>query len=591
MSVIRVLSAEVANRIAAGEVVERPASVLKELVENALDAGARHIEVELEGGGIKLLRVTDDGCGMNAEDLALCVLPHATSKICDVDDLFRVASFGFRGEALPSIAAVSEVDIVSRVRESPVALGLRVRSGRIEGPMPASGAPGTSVCVRGLFAEVPARLRFLKQERSELAQCVDTLVRLMLPDNSVSARMVHEGRTVLEIPAALDRRQRIAALLGDELAQGLLEVHGGESGLALEAWIGPCSLVRRTSQEQHVFLNGRCIRDKNIAFAIKDAYRELIMPKEHPVAVLFISMDPAQVDVNVHPQKSEVRFRNRDAVVGLVRSVLRRRLLAEPGERRLQMPAAEAVREIAALQSDWGGVLSAPALAASAASPAQIHAKAGHRCNTLARLPAHSGPDLPSIVRDGPLHFMQVHRAWIVVESSNGLTIVDQHALHERWLYEELLQRFEAADVESQALLVPEQVQRTSQEVALLLEHQPLLARLGLHIEPFGTSTILVRALPLALRRVGAAELIDEALRVLADEGGGSSASVLVSALAADLACRAAVRFGDRLPDEEVAALLQWWQRNPLLRNCPHGRPVAAGISLQELEYQFLRKK
>ena len=586
MSVIHVLSQEVANRIAAGEVVERPASVLKELVENALDAGARHLEVELEGGGVKLLRVTDDGCGMSADDLRLCILPHATSKISDVDDLFRVASFGFRGEALPSIAAVSDVSITTRPRDGGEALELRVRAGKAEGPMPASGAVGTSVCVRGLFSELPARLRFLKQERTELAQCVEVLTRLLLTESGISARMTHEGRTVLEVRAASDRRQRIAALLGDDIAARLLEVHAGGPGLSLEAWIGPCDLVRRTAEQQHVFLNGRCIRDRSVSFAIKDAWRGLIMPKEHPVALLFIAMDPAQVDVNVHPQKSEVRFRNRDALVGMIRASLRQRLLGEPGPRRLHFPAA--VQESMAFAAAPSHDIVRERV--SLPPPVALR-RTGHRCSSLAYMPDAGASNLPGVSGSGPLRFLQVHRAWIVVESNEGLSIVDQHALHERWLYEELLQRFERAECESQALLVPEQVRRTPAEAALLLEHAELLARFGLVIEAFGTTTLLVRAVPAALRKANPTELLDEALQVLADGEGTAGSSTFVAALAADIACHAAVRFGDRLPDAEVAELLRWWQQNPLLRNCPHGRPVAATISLQELELQFLRKK
>jgi DNA mismatch repair protein MutL len=613
VGVIRRLSETVANRIAAGEVIERPASILKELLENALDAGARHVEVRLDGGGIRSLAVRDDGVGMDEEDLSLCVLPHATSKISSVEDLFRIASFGFRGEALPSIASVTDLSIVSRRKDAVHASELRVSYGRIQPLAPAAGPVGTTVTCRGLFAEVPARLKFLRQERTELAQCTDSLTNILLGEPELAAKLYHEDRLVLEVPAGESRAERIALLLGEPIAKRLLHCRGGTPELSFEAWIGPPDLVKHNSDYQHVFLNGRMIRDRSLAFAIKDAWRGLIMPKEHPVAVLFVEIDPAQVDVNVHPRKLEVRFRDRDAVVGLVRTGLRARLDAHAAPRALRMPQRSedtvATAECKATPfpgAESGRVFQTPSIYAprdessacaparempserAAAAPAQTARKqsVGHRCGALR--PSASGPAL--FRAQGNLQIMQAHAAWILVESEEGITILDQHALHERRLYEEILERFRRAEPESQTLLVPETIDLSAAEQASLLSAEHDLAALGLVVEPFGRTSVVIRAVPLALAGHSGADLVDEVLASLADERELSGLQP-VEKLAANMACRAAVRFGDRLPESELKALVEWWRAHPLLRNCPHGRPVAAVLTLADLELQFLRKK
>ncbi|MAG59057.1 MAG: DNA mismatch repair protein MutL, partial [Planctomycetes bacterium] len=327
-SLIKVLSEAVANRIAAGEVVERPASVVKELIENALDAGARRLEIDLEEGGVRLVRVQDDGLGMGSDDLERCILSHATSKIGDVGDLFRIASFGFRGEALPSIASVSETMILSRRPEDDIGARLLCKGGETEGPIPAGGPVGTTVEVRHLFFNVPARRKFMKRERTELSHCLETVTRLLLPEPDVAVRVNHNRKKVLEIGPDADLRGRVRTFFGKKIAAALLHVRGGGGDLRLEALVGPPSLVRTTSRQQYLFLNGRFIKDRSLVFAAKDAYRGLIMPKDHPVLFLLIDIDPAAVDVNVHPTKTEVRFRDKDRVFALVRAAIRTELLA-----------------------------------------------------------------------------------------------------------------------------------------------------------------------------------------------------------------------------------------------------------------------
>ncbi len=611
MGVIRRLSEAVANRIAAGEVVERPASILKDLVENAIDASATHIEVHIEGGGLRLLSVSDDGTGMEASDLALSVQPHATSKISAVEDLFRIASYGFRGEALPSIAAVADLTVTTRRKSDAHASELRVRYGRAEAIAPAGAATGTTVTARGLFAELPARLKFLRQERTELAHCVDTLTELLLAEADLGARLFHEERLLLDVPAGEGRAQRIASLLGEKVAARLLHCRREQGSLTLEAFIGAPDFVKHNAEHQHVFLNGRVIRDRSLAFAIKDAWRGLIMPKEHPVALLFLGMDPATVDVNVHPRKLEVRFRDRDAVVGFVRSRLRARLDEHAAPRALRLPeGATAIpsagqrhqeprfSELVAERCD-DSVPAWPSVPASTSRPDALSAVpraaapstrrregAGQHCGALR--PAARGAALFADAGSG--RFLQAHAAWILLESEDGITILDQHALHERRLYEEILERFRRAEPESQTLLIPESVELSATEAARLLAAEQELAGLGLLVEAFGRTSVVVRSVPLALARASAADLVEEVL-VSLDEDRCDGPLRLVEKLAANLACRAAVRFGDRLPDEELRALISWWRAHPLLRNCPHGRPVAAVLTHADLELQFLRKK
>ncbi len=622
---IRVLPEEIANRIAAGEVVERPASVVKELVENALDADARHIEIELEGGGTRLVRVRDDGHGMAAEDLALCVQSHATSKIAAVEDLFRVASFGFRGEALPSIASVSELTMLSRQAQDEVGARLRSRGGDVEGPTPAGGPVGTTVEVRNLFFNVPARRKFLKAERTELGHALEAVTRLLLPEPEVGARIIHNGKKVLEVAPDDDLRGRIGALFGRRVAEPLLECDTRSGDLRLRALFGPPSQVRGNSRHQYLFLNGRYIKDRSLGFALKEAYRGLIMPKDHPVAFLFIDMNPAEVDVNVHPTKTEVRFRDRDRLFGLVRGGLRSRLSESGEDRPLRMSApsvspsvaradmlqtleqelfsgaeasaeaeggAAAVRPAPADRAAAAAVPSASSSPPAAAFTARAEGAAEDTVNNPCRSHGRVRP-VPVAEADAGQsgRFLQIHRSYIVVESPEGLRIVDQHALHERRLYEELLQRLETAEGEDQRLLVPEVVDLGAADQAVLLDRLEDLAALGIELEAFGGNSVCLRSVPMVLSKAGAEQLVLGLVSTLRDEKRRLDRRSLCAEVAANLACRAAVKFNDSLPDEEIAALLAWAAAHPEARNCPHGRPVSVSVDLRELENQFQRKK
>jgi DNA mismatch repair protein MutL len=654
--VIRVLPVEVANRIAAGEVVDRPAGVVKELVENALDAGARDIRVDLEDGGVKLVRVADDGVGMSAEDLARAVLPHATSKIADVDDLFRVATYGFRGEALPSIGAVARLEITTRAAGA--ALGSRlIVDGGVAGPVePCGAAYGTVVEVRNLFQHVPARRAFLKQERAEATQAAETLVRLARPDPEWSLRYTHQGRVSFEAPAVRDRRSRLAALFGDEFAARLLEAEGERGGARLHALFGPPDLVRPTASRQYVFLNRRWIRDRRLSHAIQEAYRGLVMPKDYPAAFLFLEVDPAAVDVNVHPTKAEVRFRDPDPLHALVVRTLRTCLDAAPGGRPLRLgpseatlsgDAASAFGGYAASKSDGAALLARDAAnaplggradVAQAEAPTGVPSGAPGAVRGVApsaerfvggggggvevggglatgRVPPTGPPGEDVVVAPGLFdrveprkdrlggaerslypdgvprepRFLQVHRSYVVVECDEGVRIVDQHALHERKLFDELRARMAAGEAEDQLLLVPATFYPGPAERSRLLDHADDFARLGLRLEAFGPKGVALRSVPAVLKRARPEELCATALE-LVREGVGRRDALLDDAVAT-FACKAAVKFHDALPPEEIRALLAYEEAHPEARNCPHGRNTALVLSLRDLENRFQRKK
>ncbi len=593
---IRVLPPEIANRIAAGEVIERPASVVKELVENSLDAGARRIRVEIEDGGGKLIRVTDDGVGMAADDLGRCILPHATSKISDVSDLFRVTTLGFRGEALPSIGSVARLTITSRPKSAPIGARIVVDGGRAQAVEPAGAPLGTCVEVANLFFNVPARKQFLKQDRAEVAQVIEVLTRLALPDPAWTLELVNNGRRSVSATEVTDRRERIASFFGEDVAARLLgcEAHRGDAHLV--GFISPVDLVRPTARQQYLFLNGRAIRDRKLSYAITEAYRGLIMPKDHPIAFLFLTVDPGEVDVNVHPAKAEVRFRDADKLFGLVTGALRRALDGAAGSHGVRLRESAAATDAGApmvaregatqMSSAWSSetplvrpFASLPRRAPADAAPVEaLPVRTPQLFHGIAPEPAPSG------------RFLQVHRSYVVVEVGDGIRIFDQHALHERKLFDELLERFRASDGEDQLLLVPHVVDVSAADRERILPWAADLARLGLRIEAFGTSAIALRSVPAALRRVDPARAIEAALEVLTS-GATVDRDALLHDVIATVACKAAVKFSDALPDAEVRALIAYEREHPEARNCPHGRNTSLLLSLKDLETQFQRKK
>jgi DNA mismatch repair protein MutL len=576
----------VRNKIAAGEVIERPASVVKELVENALDAGASEIEVELEEGGAKLVRVSDNGSGMGPEDLALAFLPHTTSKLRDVGDLDHIASLGFRGEALASIGSVSRAHIVSRLAGEPTGHEIFNEGGRIRGPLEAGARKGTSVEVRDLFYNTPARRRFLKRPATELARSVDLLQRLALAHQGVGFVLSHDGRRVFDVERGMDLRARIRRAFGADTADALLAVEAQHGSTRLTGFLLPPRLARRDTQRQMWFLNGRVLRDRLLARALKEAYHGTLLEGRAPVAFLQLVLDPAAVDVNVHPAKAEVRFRDERSLMGFLvaslRAVVRGADLATPGARLLERAGrrlgAGSPRE---LSGDLGRaprvlIPRAPELAA-------------------AELPAPGRPAdaaepeawaQPAVLRD----VLRVADTYLVRATAEGLEILDQHALHERVTFERLLAELASGGIEVQRLLLPELVELTREELALVAERAHLLAEVGLIVEPFGPTTAAVHGMPARLRHPDAEELLNAVLAALESGDGVPSAARLLEDTLASRACRSSVMAGDALSDSEIQALLQRAAAIPHDQTCPHGRPTRVRFTLADLERAFGRR-
>jgi DNA mismatch repair protein MutL len=573
MTRIKKLPPRLIDKIAAGEVVEGPASIVKELVENSLDAGAKRIEVTLEGGGTRRIRITDDGHGIAAEELRLAVTSHATSKIRSAEDLFRIASLGFRGEALASIASVSHLRLSSRPEGEPGA-ELRVDGGRI-GRAKGVGLPrGTTIEVGDLFYNVPARREFLRTQRGELRKVVTEIKQQALCRPEVHFRVVHEGKTVLEAPHAEEPRERIAQLLGRELAEDLGALPRVErEGITLRGYFSPCDRSRGDSRQQLFFLNERCVRDVTLLSAVKQAYANLLPPRRHPIVLLWLEVDPGAVDVNVHPRKSEVRFRADRLVFSMVVRALQ-----------------DAIRERGLV-----GDLRLPRYAGSAPPLAPVPgASVGPPISgeplTLPFLQRATGEE--GLVGPAPLptgRFFQLHRRYLVEQCETGLRLVDPHALHERILYQEIVERFRSEPLESQRFLFPLVVEAGPEERIALAERAETLAQLGFRIEPFQEDSLAVHAAPRLLKAGRVVAVVGDLLRDL-PTCEGAPGEDLVHELAAHLACRSAVRFGDTLSDAQIEELLRRRAEIPNGHCCPHGRPTALALSLDELDHRFGRQ-
>jgi len=607
------LDASLVNKIAAGEVIERPASVVKELLENAIDAGAGSIEVELVDGGATLIRVSDDGSGMPADELPLAIAPHATSKIASADDLFRVATFGFRGEALASIAAVSQVRLVSRPADLPAGAEIRASDGELEGPRPAAAPPGTTIEVRNLFFNVPARRKFLRQTGTETGHVTEQIARVALAHPHIAFRQVHQGREMRNLPATSDRRERIADFYGPELAADLFVVRRQERGLTIEGLIAPPAAARATSKWQYVMLNGRFINDRAINYAIREAYRGLVEPSRSPVVFLFLTIDPSAYDVNVHPTKIEVRWREAGLVQSQVLAILRETLLSRDLTPRMSVPSAaiaatddpdRAMRVRAAI-ADF--LRSAPPAQRTMEYPAPPRAVAP-RIDRLDEPAAQAEPPRPApqpgvgeaaaenseqraaTPSDStPTRALQVHNTYLVVESAEGVIIVDQHALHERVLYEQLRARILSGPLEAQRLLLPETLDVSAAQKSAAEQHTDLLARVGIEFSSFGPNSLAVQAFPSFMGNVDVRSFARDLLDRLAEAGHTESEETLVHRVLDMMACKAAVKAGDPLAADEIDALLA--QRHLIDRssNCPHGRPTSLSLSLRDLERQFKR--
>ena len=590
MGRIHQLPMSVVNRIAAGEVVERPASVVKELLENALDAGPTRIDVALEQGGIGLVRVVDDGGGIEADDLPLAVTAHATSKLRVAEDLERIGTLGFRGEALASIAEVSRLVIRSRTPDGTGAT-ITVDGGRADDLKPDGCAVGTTVEVHQLFGNVPARRAFLRAPQTEWSHASEAFVRTALAHPAVAFSLTHNGRRVHDLAATGSWRDRIAGLFGAEVAGRLIEVEADDGEVSVHGYVGRPEDDLASGRLQHLFVGGRPFRDRSILHAVQEAYRGMLLSGRQPIAFLAFDLPPDAVDVNVHPAKMEVRFREPSRLYRLVLAALRSKFLAANVTTRLEppRPAVAAVPEFERFAP--AGTIAAPAAsrmlwseppAAAMTSPARSAATtpsaAPWEADEAARTPA--AEELA----------VQMHDRYIVVETPAGIEVIDQHALHERLLYEKFKAAVEADGLDVQPLLVPERLDLAPVELELVGEHAATLERAGMKIEPFGGTTVIVTSKPALAGDTPAAEIVREVLdRLAATAASGAGTAMLVDEVLHGLACKAAIKAGDRLSQPEVDALVRERRVVEESHHCPHGRPTSLTLSRQDLDRQFRR--
>jgi DNA mismatch repair protein MutL len=588
---IRVLPEQLIHQIAAGEVVERPASVIKELVENSLDAGARSIEIEIEGGGATLCRVRDDGVGVAADELALALARHATSKLSRVEDLESVRTLGFRGEALPSIASVSRMKIVSRTVDAPVASAVAAVDGELSGPAPQPHPPGTTVEVRDLFFNVPARRKFLRSERTELAQIERLVERLALSRFDVGFRLQSARRTLADFPPARDERgadARVAAVLGDEFIAHALKLDHEGSGLRLRGWFCMPTYARSQADQQHFYLNGRPLRDKLVASAVRLAYRDVLYHGRQPAYVLYLEMDPARVDVNAHPQKLEVRFREPRFVHDFLFRTLER-ALAETRPAHTAANAIPAARfSLADGAVDRGPRTSALALytALGAGVRDDPDVTSGAAAEAQGAMPAASGP----AQGEHPLGFAiaQLHGIYILAQAQGGLVLVDMHAAHERTTYERLKRALASQRIAAQPLLVPVALNVSAAEADEAESHATLFDDIGIELSRSGPAQLLVRSVPALLASVDPAALVRDMLADLLAQGSGGALQPLERALGT-MACHQAVRANRRLTVPEMNALLREMETTLRSDQCVHGRPTWSFVGMDDLDRLFLR--
>jgi DNA mismatch repair protein MutL len=590
---IRVLPEQLVHQIAAGEVVERPASVIKELVENSLDAGATAIDIEVEQGGAELCRVRDDGAGIAAGELLLALARHATSKIGSIDDLESVRTLGFRGEALPSIASVSRMRMISRPRAAAAAAMVTAVDGALSGPVPHPHPHGTTVEVRDLFFNVPARRKFLRAERTELAQIERLVERLALSRFDVGFRLASARKVLADHPPARDERARdarVAAMLGEDFIANAMKLDHESSGLRLQGWFCLPTYARSQADQQHFFLNGRPLRDKLVASAVRLAYRDVLFHGRHPAYVLYLEMDPARVDVNAHPQKLEVRFRE----PGLVHDFLFRTLERALAETR---PTQAAAAAIPAARADW----SLPGTAAldwtrarAEGSPAGIGGAVAatelyavlDRANAIE---AHATPEAGTTA-EHPLGYAiaQLHGVYILAQAQGGLVLVDMHAAHERTTYERLKAAMQVESLPAQPLLVPVVVNVSLADAEAADVHADLFARLGLDLGRAGPAQLLLRSTPALLPNLDPATLLKDMLADLREQGPAAAGAAFDRALGT-MACHQAVRANRRLTVPEMNALLREMEQTVRSDQCVHGRPTWSFVSMDDLDRLFLR--
>ena len=605
MSKIRILPDALASQVAAGEVVERPAALVRELVENSLDAGARHIEVHAQRGGIAMIRIVDDGSGMDREDAMLCLERHATSKIRTKEDLGAICTFGFRGEALPSIASVSRFRLATREKEALVGTEIEVNGGKLMAVRDHGGAPGTVIEARSLFFNVPARRKFLRTENTEFAHVEQQLRLHAIANPQAAFTLTHNGELILHLPATRDMLERIRGLVGDELASRLLKIEETTlHGVTVTGYIGGPGMSRSNRQMQTTYLNGRPIESPSISYGLREGYHTALMKGQYPVTFLFIQMDPTAFDVNVHPAKKEVRFHDgngvRDAIARCVSRTLENAAKLPSGHAPARsvpvVPAVETTR-----QEQFAmpmAISSAPLRLVESTVPA-----------TVALQKILPNVERPSVEIASPRQVEKpqpesqgqptasdfriigvLQKLYVLMEGKEGLVMMDQHAAHERVNFEKFRRALETGGVPCQRLLMPINLQTTPRDADLLKQNQAVLSRLGIEIEPFGPNIFKVEALPAFLKTDDPAAWLDQVIEELSSLSAKSSSLRLSEDAIATTACRASVKSNDVLSIPELQALLKDLLACEMPYCCPHGRPTLVQISTAEMERKFGRR-
>lgn len=612
MSNIKVLPQTVVTKIAAGEVIERPASVLKELIENSIDAGATHIEVQLEDGGKKLIKISDNGIGMDRDDVEIAFLSHATSKLRSDEDLFSIKTLGFRGEALPSIGAISQTRIISRTKDALIGSEIKIEGGNLN-KVKEKGAPeGTQIDVHNLFYNTPVRRKFLKSTQTEMAHISEMVIRFALAYPNIHFNVVHNGKKTLTFPTAKDLKERITTIFGNEIGKNLITINLKEPDISIYGYILPPAHNRPNTKMQFIFLNGRYIRDNIIFHAINSAYQNLLMSRRSPIVFLNLQIDSSDVDVNVHPTKIEVRFKNTGLIHDQLYSAIHSALMHTEFHSPLQFTG----------RHNHTGIETSPVTATGRSVPdgnAGISQKQGEGVSlnenkesvmksmsdfflrsldkeTPYRKDEYKQTHLPSSENESLFKresrftsCIQVHNSYIVEETADGLNIIDQHALHEIILYHEIWKHIKSSKLAIQKLLIPELIELTPRDFVTIMSLRNEFYTLGLEIEEFGKSTTAIRTHPQILKNLDFHGLIQSVLEEIdSDEIKGETDSILRK-IAKIMACKGAVKAGQRLTSQEIQSLLEQRKNEIVTDFCPHGRPTTLEFKMSELEKQFKR--
>jgi DNA mismatch repair protein MutL len=596
MGQIQLLDQNMINMIAAGEVIERPASVVKELMENSIDAGATKIIVTIEDGGRKLISITDNGCGMDADDIAKAFEPHCTSKIKTSKDLLGISTLGFRGEALASIASIAQVKAVSRIKDSNSANCIEIDCGNKKDISPCSADYGTTIQVRDIFYKLPARRKFLRTANTEMDHINEQFTRIALANGNLDLTLIHNNREIYRLLQSDDLRQRVAALFPSQagsIADGLIETQSSEKNLQIFALLGKPEISRTSNKFQYIFLNCRFIHDKFISHAIKEAYRGLLEPNRFGVVFLFITMPHEDYDVNVHPTKNEVRFYNANLLHSQILGALREKLLGEDFHAPAQMHSAgqeNASSHTRPLKDQKIADAMAEFFKKHRPSQGQPQFKFHNNPAVSTYTKRHeiiAQPIHPAAQQDRK--FLQIHDSFIVVQTDVGFVLIDQHALHERIMYEALSKRIRESRLQSQRLLMPESFEVTDAQAEILENNSELIEKLGIELVPFAPRTMAIQSFPTLLAKAEPLEFIQDLIEILENKQADIDSDRLLEEILDMAACKAAIKAGQKLTNSEIEQLLADKETVDCSSRCPHGRPTTIEFSISELEKQFKR--